>query len=296
MKKIILLIMALFTVISITAPAWAYETGSNILTNNSYTVTYASNALGSGTAIKISISLNGDAIGYDTLIISGIYNVTNIEDTSTMYSGIGQGYSPQVNETDRAIYYQGQTQPILRPANVVKTLNEPIKANTVIELYYFYNISGGPVFEYIKSAIQTNVSIILITGGASYSAGYAQALKDSEMYYNNKIQQMQDIMDSELSSAYDLARNEYAIYYNGEWLTAQQWGDMQYQLGIQANPNENALAVMLGGVASIFGTGLAFILQLGSIELMGISLNMILGIGLLLVGLIAILGLIFGGK
>lgn len=95
---------------------------------------------------------------------------------------------------------------------------------------------------------------------------------------------------------YNEAKNEYGIFFNGQWLTAMEYGEIQRQLGENINANQSALGTMFGGLASLFGVALAFVLQLGSIELMGISLNMILGIGLLLVGLIAILGLVFGGK
>ena len=95
---------------------------------------------------------------------------------------------------------------------------------------------------------------------------------------------------------YNQAKEEYGVYFNGQWLTAIEYGTIQRELGRGENENQSALGTMFGGLASLLGVGLAFILQLGSIELMGISLNMILGIGLLLVGLIAILGLVFGGK
>lgn len=295
-KKITLSILAIFSIIFITQTSYAYQEGTNVLINPSYTVTYTSVTLaGSTPTIKISIAFNGDAIGYDTVIINGIYQVSGIYDTSFFQSGIGQGYSPQVTKTDYQNYYLGFAQPILRPSNVVKTFNNPINPGTVIDLHYFYNPTGDN-FNQAVSQIKAKVSIILLTSGGNYVEGYEQALIDTQLYYETLIEQILENTEYDLSVQYDLAKNEFGIFYNGQWYNAIEWGNIRYQEGINANPTSTPLAVMFNGLASIFGVGLAFILQLGSIELMGISLNMILGIGLLLVGLIAVLGLIFGGK
>lgn len=114
--------------------------------------------------------------------------------------------------------------------------------------------------------------------------------------YNDAIETLPDEIANAFQNGYDRGKQVYAFFYNGQWLSAKEFGDMQFQLGLEENPTNSPLGVLLGGIAAIFGTGLSFILQLGTIELLGISLNMIVGIGLLLVGLLAILGLIFGGK
>lgn len=301
MKKILILPLILASIIFMNMNmVFAYQEGSNVLTNNSYTITYESKYLASSTQpmLEISIAFNGDAIGYDAIVINGIYGAPYIYDTSTKFSGIGQGYSPQTQIDDYSLYYLDATNPILRPTSVVKTLNEPIKSNTVLKLYYYYQIGTAPdPLSQIVSYIKTNVSIILIQGGGGFAEGYEKGIRDSEQYYKDLIEQLREQITHESELGYETARNQYGIYYNGQWLTAEEYGLIQYNLGKDENvSNENTLSVVFGGIAALLGTALAFILQLGSIEIMGVSLNMIIGIGLLIVGLFAILGLIYGGK
>ncbi|CAA41649.1 unnamed protein product [Acholeplasma phage MV-L51] len=109
MKKILFSIIAIFTLLITIKGVHAYDTGSNVLTNNAYTVTYTSEPLGilaKQSKYQYHSMATQSAMIHWLLMV--YIAVGYIYDTSTSYSGIGQGYSPQVTQTDRAIYYQGQ--------------------------------------------------------------------------------------------------------------------------------------------------------------------------------------------
>lgn len=180
-------------------------------------------------------------------------------------------------------------------------------------LITLYNISLEYIQEfYIYMPNFEGTTFTLLPNESSYDQGYQQGLKDGNdngviVGYNNARQLFGINHEGTWLTAEQWGTikyqdginetiDEYAMRYDGHTYTAEQWGNIRYQEGINENADETALGVILGGVSALFGTALAFILQLGSIEILGISFNMILGIGLLLAVLFAVLGLIYGGK
>jgi hypothetical protein len=68
---------------------------------------------------------------------------------------------------------------------------------------------------------------------------------------------------------YNEAIEDYAIIYNGSYITASQWGTLQYQEGLSQGP-ENTLAIR-NMIPGILGVTFAFFFQLASISFLGIS-------------------------
>lgn len=274
MKKIILLFIAVLTIITITVPVYAIDE-----------------------VVLLETKINESNILYGQLnktinqVITENYSPTN---TTTYISIIPNETTATVLQAD--IYYQN-----------VKTIMITYQGQyAVVTLYSTSNNYLNELYIYIPDISEHPITII--PNQSTYDNGYQQGLKDG---YDNGYYTARRIFGIEINgtwltsveyaakqvaTAIDNTILEWGIKVDGILYNATEWGNMRYQQGLDANPNSTILGTLLGGVATIFGTGLAFILQLGSIELMGISLNMILGIGLLIVGLLAILGLIFGGK
>ena len=63
------------------------------------------------------------------------------------------------------------------------------------------------------------------------SEGYSQALQDSELYYSNRIEQIREQNQSSYNDGLNEGRDYFGIYYNGVWLTAEEYADIRYDEG-----------------------------------------------------------------
>jgi hypothetical protein len=71
------------------------------------------------------------------------------------------------------------------------------------------------------------------------------------------------------TDGYNEAIEDYGYLYNGSYISASQWGTLQYQEGLDQGP-ENTLAIR-NMIPGILGVTFAFFFQLASISFLGIS-------------------------
>lgn len=93
-----------------------------------------------------------------------------------------------------------------------------------------------------------------------------------------------------------ISRNIYAKYYNGEWLTAEEYANLRVQQTINeiGNADDNKIG-LIGFIPAILGSIGAFFFTLASFEVMGISLMSIITLFASLAVIILIIKLIKGG-
>lgn len=260
MKKIILVMFAMFTVIIVNIkPAHAYELDESPI---DYVETPQVNYISHGVNGLGDVALTPSLDSVRTWMID---NQHDFNQQTRLYT---VNFTRDVRVHFRDHIRDDFTQDV-RSMQVV--FDWYVSSSSRKIFVYLYNGSGNLISKNEYSGITLIFEpLTYVIAHTPYEQGYRDGVGDT--------------------------RNEYGIYYNGQWLTAEQYGEIRFQQGLNNSSNENVLSVILGGVSAIFGAGLAFILQLGSIEILGISFNMILGIGLLLAALFAILGLIYGGK
>lgn len=93
-----------------------------------------------------------------------------------------------------------------------------------------------------------------------------------------------------------ISRNIYAKYYNGVWLTAEEYANIRVQQTINeiGNADDNKIG-LIGFIPAILGSIGAFFFTLASFEVMGISLMSIITLFASLAVIILIIKLIKGG-
>ncbi len=93
-----------------------------------------------------------------------------------------------------------------------------------------------------------------------------------------------------------ISRNIYAKYYNGVWLTAEEYANLRVQQTINeiGNAEDNKIS-LIGFIPAILGSIGAFFFTLASFEVMGISLMSIIALFASLAVIILIIKLIKGG-
>jgi hypothetical protein len=223
-----------------------FSTSGNVFAFDSpYVVTFTYNFGPASDQLRISIS--GNFTNVKDVFITGIPDILPLSGRAVTYtSGTGQ-FARIENTAFQSKYDTWYDVMVLTP-----TISAPL------EIYFF------PIFN--QGLTQAQLTTIIINNmGINF----------------NSIPNFSDYFDSYYDAGYERGSQDYGIADGNDFLTADEWGVLQYNIGYsngldQASTNALAIRNMIPG---ILGITFAFFFQLASVSFLGITaLDLIAGV------------------
>jgi hypothetical protein len=188
---------------------------------------------------QLQISISGNFSNVKDVFLTGIPNILPLSGRAVTYtSGTGQ-FARIENTTFQSKYDTWYDVMVLSPT-ITGTL----------EIYFFPIFNQGLTQAQLTTIITNNMAINF-----------------------NSIPNFSDYFDSYYDAGYERGSQDYGIVDGDDFLTADEWGVLQYNIGysngLDQGP-ENTLAIR-NMIPGILGVTFAFFFQLASISFLGIS-------------------------
>lgn len=204
MKKILIMIVSVFTMVL-------------IFTKNTYAYTSIDFPMGSITYVQ-----GGSSDSFGVKLETDISNYTD----SDLYD-LTLNYNYYYNNKTQVGYF------ISRSIVGFATLNAPQD--------FVYTLQVGDILIIMEHElhIMRNNSIVKTFVYTELSGLFMyQNVVFDERYQDGYIDGYDSGYNNGYNKGYENARHEFGRYHNGEWLTSEQWGNIEYNRGLQASHSE----------------------------------------------------------